>query len=90
MPVGFVEEVYGGFHLVDVLAPSTPRAGGADLEILRIELNFHCIGFRHHRHSGGGGVDSPLGFRGRDALHPMDPRFKFQLAVDAVAAHRKN
>ena len=36
------------------------------------------------------GVDPTLGFRGRDPLHPMHSRFKFQLAVDAVATHRQD
>ena len=40
-------------------------------------------GYRH-----GGGVETPLGFGGRDPLNPMDPAFVFQLAVSPFPFHR--
>ena len=85
-----MQKVHSGLHLVHVLSAGTTGSGGADLQILRIELNFHRIGFRHHRHRGGGRVHTALGFRGGHPLHPMNARFKFQLAVDAVSFHRED
>ena len=49
---GFVQQVYGRFHLVDVLAAGAAGAGGADLQVARIDLHLHRIGLGHHGHRG--------------------------------------
>ena len=68
----------------------TARAGGAegiDAQVARVDIrHFGFRELRHHRHGAGGGVDTPLGFGGRDALNAMAAGFELQSSIDAVAA----
>ncbi len=54
-----------------------PQLFGADMDV-------HVFGLREHRHGDRRGVDAPLGFGFRDALHPVDAAFVFEPAVDPV------
>ena len=42
------------------------------LRSCRLDLDVDLFGLRQHGDGGGRGVDAPLRFGGRDALHPMD------------------
>mmetsp|Transcript_10708 Transcript_10708/g.39313 ORF Transcript_10708/g.39313 Transcript_10708/m.39313 type:complete len:366 (+) Transcript_10708:720-1817(+) len=81
---GLVCQVHRRLHLVHVLAPGAPGAGGGELDVLGVYLHVHVVHLGHHRHRGGGGVDAPLRLRRRHALHAVHARLELELAVDGV------
>lgn len=82
--VGNTDRRVGG---VNVLPARAGGAEGIDAQIRRVDIrHFRLRQLRHHRHRTGGGVDTPLRLGGRHALHAMAAGFKFEPAVDAVAA----
>ena len=50
---GLVQQVYGRFNFVDVLAAGATGAGGTDFDVAGFDLNLHGIGLRHHGDRGG-------------------------------------
>ena len=85
-----MQQINSSFHLVDVLAAGAAGAGGADLQVARIDLHFDWIGLGHHRHRGRGGVHPALGFGGRNSLDPMHAGLELQAAVDPLSPDRKD
>src|SRR5207342_1271213 len=83
---GYVRDADRRFGLVDVLAA---RAGGAervDLQVRRIHFDRHARRFfRDDRDGGGGGVDAPLRFGFRHALHAVRARFELEPGIRAAA-----
>ena len=73
------------FGLVDVLAAGALRAHGVDLEIRFVDRDIDFLGLRQHRDGRRRGVDSPLRFRVRHALHAMRARFEFEPRENAAA-----
>src|SRR5579883_346157 len=76
---GQVRNADGGVSCVDRLAAGTRGAERVDAEVLGLDFDVDFVGFRQNGDSGSGGVDAPLGFRGGDALHPMNSAFIFEL-----------
>src|SRR4029077_7842490 len=85
--VGDADGRVGG---VDGLPPRTGRAERVNAQILGFNLDVDFVRFGKHGDSGGGGVDAPLGFGCRHALHAVHTTLVFQLGVDLVALDRGN
>ena len=79
-----MRNAHGGIGLVDVLAACTGGAEGIDAQLRRIEHDvFDRVGFRHHGHGAGAGVNAALCLGRRNALHAMAARLELQFRVDA-------
>ena len=70
---------------VDGLAALAAGAVNVDFEVFWLDFEFGFFDFREGSNSGGGGMDSALGFGDRDALDAVDAAFEFELAVGFVA-----
>ena len=69
-----------------LLAAGAGGAEGVDAQFGRVDVDrFHFVGFRHHRHGAGRGVDAALRFGGGHALHAVAAGFEFQLGIRAKA-----
>src|SRR5574343_984814 len=72
--------------LVDVLAASTGGTEGVDAQVGRVEVDvLDLVGFRHHGNGARRGVDAPLGFGLRHALHAVAAGVELQARISAVA-----
>ena len=67
-----VDDLDGGFRLVDVLAAGAGGAGHGHIEVFGLEHHLGLFGFGQHGDRGGGRVDAAGGFGGRHALDAMD------------------
>ena len=69
-----------------MLAACAGCTEGVDAQFGGVELDFFkLVGFGHHGHGAGGGVDATLAFGGGHALHAVATAFKFEPAVGADA-----
>ena len=84
---GFVHEVDGRLHLVNVLATRAAGPRGADIDILFVDLHLHLVNLRHHGDSRRGRLHATLRFRRGHALHPVHASLPLELRVHAVARH---
>ena len=81
----------GRVGLVDVLTASAGRSICVDSHICRIEVHVNdLVRLRHNRHRARTGVDAPLRFRFRNALHPMHARFEFEFRISACTGYRRD
>ena len=78
-------DAHRAFGLVDMLAAGALRPEHIDAQVLVIDLNVDILGFRQHRHGGGGSVDAALVFSGGHPLHPVDATLEFQFCISAAA-----
>ncbi len=77
--------------LVDVLAAGAGGAEGVDAKIRRGNLDGRFVGFhRDDRDRRRRGVDPPLRFRGRHALHAVRARFELEFRIRAGAFHARD
>ena len=83
-------DAHGRVSGVDGLAARARRAERVHPDLLGIDLHLHLVGLRKDRDGDGGGVDAPLLFGGRDALHAVHAAFILKLAVDLLALNHRN
>ena len=82
-----VSNTDSGIGGVNVLAARTRGAESVDAQVRRVDVRqFRFRQLWHHRHCTGRGMNTPLRFRSRHALHAMTARFKLQTTIHAVAA----
>src|SRR5437762_1269634 len=84
-PARDMRDAHGRIRRIDALAAGARGAEHIDANILRVDLNFHFIGFGHHGDGDRGGVDAPRALRDRNPLHPVHSAFEFEPAVSALS-----
>ena len=83
---GQVCDAHRRVGLVNVLAACTTRAVGVNAQVRRVDLDgLRFVGFGQHCHRAGTGMNTPLCFGGRHALHTVAARLKFEQAVHPIA-----
>jgi methyl-accepting chemotaxis protein len=81
-----VRDAHRRIGLVDVLTAGTRGTEGVDAQIGGLMSHFtDLIGFRHHGHRAGRGVDAALRFGHRHALHAMATGLELETRVHALA-----
>ena len=78
----------GGTCLVDMLSAGTAGAVVIHPHIIHVQVYFHIIvDFRHHIHSGEGGMPPFGSVKGGNTDKPVHPFFRFQEAVGILPLH---
>ena len=80
-----MHDLDGGVGGVHALAAGTARAADFDAEVVGFEVEVDILGFGQHRDGRGGGVNAPLRFGRRHALHAMHAALEAQLPKDVLA-----
>src|SRR5690606_6148695 len=86
---GLVDDAHGGVGGVDGLASGAAGALHRDVEVLRIDVDVHLLGFgqngdRHRR-----GVDAAVGLGAGNALHAVHAALELELFVNILSADQK-
>ena len=74
----------GGIGGIDTLAAGTGGAIDINPQILGVDIRIDRISFRENRNCDRRGVNSALGFSGRDALDAMNAALIFQAAENPL------
>ena len=81
-----VRDADGGLGLVDVLAASSGRAVGVDLQVLGPDVDLDVrVELRHHLERGEGGVAAAGGVEGGQPDQPVHALFGAQIAICVLA-----
>ena len=76
----------GGVYTLAAISGGTVNV---DSQIVRININFHILGFRQHGNRRGRRMDTPAGFCTWNTLNAVNPAFIFQTAVSSAPFDRE-
>ena len=79
-----MRDAHRGIGGIDGLPARPRRTKRVNADFLRVNLDFHLVGFRQDGHRDGGSMDAALLLGGRDALHAMNAAFEAQPAIDLL------
>src|ERR1700735_2967403 len=87
---GQVRDAYGRVSGIYRLSAGTRGTKRIDANVLRLDLDFHFVGFGQHSHGDSRSVYAALLFGDGHALHAVYAALVLELAEDAVAADQRD
>ena len=85
-----VRNADGALGFIHMLASGAAGAVGVYAQVLRGDVKLRLLRLRQHRHSGGGGVDSPGALRLRNTLDTVGTSLKLQPGIDPGPLYGKS